>query len=394
MNADIIHMSDIRVIKSEANTRLIFTLSEPTKLHVFMLTHPTRIVADFENAHLAKRLNELGFPTPEVQSMRSGYPKPATLRLVLETPDSVHFTAMPKEKSSRFVLDVFSPRGKPTVTPKNELPARKALLPQVNEKAFIAKPSLPLPQASSSSAINITTHTNSHHVITVVIDAGHGGKDPGALGIHGTHEKDVVLAIAKRLASLINQQPNMHAVLTRSGDYFVPLRDRLRLARKGKADLFMSIHADSYFNTQASGMSVYTLSRRGATSEAARWLAKRENYLELGGVDLGELGDQSYLLRSVLIDLAQTATSRDSMRFGVSMLDSLDTIAPLHYTRVEQAPFMVLKSPDIPSVLVETGFISNGNEELRLRDVKYQARIAQALFEGVRSYLKKNPQTG
>lgn len=232
------------------------------------------------------------------------------------------------------------------------------------------------------------THVTHPHLFTVVIDAGHGGRDPGAIGPLGAKEKEVVLAIAKRLAKLLNQQKGMHAILTREGDDFVGLRDRLRLARKGKADLFMSIHADSYFNNHARGMSVYALSRRGATSEAAHWLAKRENNSELGGVDLKELADQSYLLRSVLIDLAQTATITDSLRLGHAILDNLQRAAiRLHYSRVEQAPFMVLKSPDIPSILVETGFISNPSEEKRLRDKKHQEEIAQGLLQGLRHYI-------
>lgn len=231
------------------------------------------------------------------------------------------------------------------------------------------------------------------HRIVIVIDPGHGGKDPGAIGSLGTREKTVVLKIANHLANLINHQSNMHAVLTRNGDYFVGLRDRIALARKGKADLFISIHADSFLGNTSNGVSVYALSRRGATSEAARWLAKRENYSELGGVNLTGLDDQSHLLRSVLIDLAQTATTRDSLLLGGSLLNSLNNVTTLHYTRVEQAPFVVLKSPDIPSVLIETGFISNPNEEKRLRDADYQNKIAIALFDGIQSYLKKYPIT-
>lgn len=223
-------------------------------------------------------------------------------------------------------------------------------------------------------------------IFTVVVDAGHGGKDTGALGPNGIKEKDVVLAIAKKLAYDINQQPGMKAVLTRSGDYFVPLRKRLNLARKGEGDLFIAIHADSYFNAKATGASVYALSQHGATSEAARWLAQKDNYSELDGVELNELHDRSPILRSVLIDLAQTATIRGSLRLGNKMLDALDDVANLHYKHVEQAPFMVLKSPDIPSVLVETGFISNPREEKRLADPIYQQRIANALLTGIKQY--------
>ncbi|MBV8802102.1 MAG: N-acetylmuramoyl-L-alanine amidase, partial [Gammaproteobacteria bacterium] len=223
----------------------------------------------------------------------------------------------------------------------------------------------------------------------VVVDAGHGGKDTGAIGFYKTREKDIVLAIAIQLAKLINQQPNMRAIMTRKGDYFVPLANRLILTRKDDADLFIAIHADSYFNTRANGASVFALSQRGATTVAAKWLSDSDNHSELDGVELNQLNDKSPMLRSVLIDLAQTITIRDSLHFGNSILDSLENITKLHASHVEQAPFMVLKSPDIPSILVETGFISNGTEELRLRDPTYQHKLALALFNGIRLYQKK-----
>jgi N-acetylmuramoyl-L-alanine amidase len=261
-----------------------------------------------------------------------------------------------------------------------------------------AMPSPPAPQvvvkktppehATKKPALQMTAAVKAHPVI-IVIDAGHGGKDPGTIGASGTKEKNVVLEIAERLAELINKEPNMHAVLTRDGDYFVKLRDRLRLARKDNADLFVAIHADAYLTAESSGVSVYALSRHGATSEAARWLAKRDNYSELGGVDISGLGDKSYALRSVLLDLAQAATITDSVRLGSDILNSLANVTKLHYPRVEQAPFMVLKSPDIPSVLVETGYLSNPKEEERLRDPSYRNKIAQALLTGIRHYLTR-----
>jgi N-acetylmuramoyl-L-alanine amidase len=229
------------------------------------------------------------------------------------------------------------------------------------------------------------------HTIVVVIDPGHGGKDSGTIGKGGAQEKDIVLAIGQRLAVLINKEPNMRAVLTRNGDYFVTLRDRLMLSRQSKADLFIAIHADSYFNDQSIGASVYALSHHGATSMAARWLADRENHSELGGVDLNELGDKSYILRSVLIDLAQTATINDSMKLGTDVLDNLENVTTLHYPRVEQAPFMVLKSPDIPSVLVETGFLSNSKEEERLQSAAYRDKLAHALLGGIHHYMASHP---
>ncbi len=226
-------------------------------------------------------------------------------------------------------------------------------------------------------------------VFTVVIDAGHGGRDHGATGPSGTLEKNVVLSIAWQLAREINKQPNMHAVLTRKGDYFVPLRKRLALARKGDADLFVAIHADAYLNSRARGASVYALSTHGATSEAARWLARRDNYSELSDIKLDKLADDSPMVRSVLIDLAQKVTIRDSVHVARSLLDKLNDVTKLHYKRVEQAPFMVLRSPDIPSVLVETGFISNPREEKLLASTGYQKKIADAILQGILVYREK-----
>jgi N-acetylmuramoyl-L-alanine amidase len=223
----------------------------------------------------------------------------------------------------------------------------------------------------------------------VVIDAGHGGKDSGALGKRGSKEKNIVLSISKKLAAKINEQPRLCAVLTRNGDYFVPLRKRLQLARKGKADLFVAVHADAYFDNDATGVSVYALSQRGASNEAARWLAQQDNYSELGGVELNTLSDRDPVLRSVLVDLAQASTIQDSIRLGNHVLEALDDISSLHYKQVERAPFVVLKSPDIPSILVETGFITNPREEKRLLNPDYQDQVAQALMIGIKQYVRK-----
>jgi N-acetylmuramoyl-L-alanine amidase len=224
-------------------------------------------------------------------------------------------------------------------------------------------------------------------ITTIVIDAGHGGKDPGTIGSKGSKEKDIVLAIALRLAALINKETNMRAILTRSQDQFVYLRKRLKLARKGKADIFISLHADSFLNDQSSGVSVYALSAHGASSEAARWLAQRENYSELGGAELNSLGNKNIILRSILMDLAQSATIADSLRLGHKVLKALDKVAKLHTEVVDQAPFVVLKSPDIPSILIETGYLSNPMDEEHLRDKVYRGKLAQAILSGIRAYV-------
>jgi N-acetylmuramoyl-L-alanine amidase len=239
----------------------------------------------------------------------------------------------------------------------------------------------------SSSAL----HENFLHnpLFTVVIDPGHGGHDTGAKGIYGTEEKNIVLTMARQLAWKINHQPGMHALLTRTQDTYVGLRERIKFARDVKADIFIAIHADWYFNHHAKGVSLYALSPRGATSEAARWLAQRNRYDELGDVSLDALADQSLMLRSVLIDLAQTKTIQNSLHLGDIFLDALQHVTTLHYARTEQAPFAVLKSPDIPSVLVETGFLSNAEEEQRLNNVIYQEKIVQALWEGTFQFYEK-----
>lgn len=235
------------------------------------------------------------------------------------------------------------------------------------------------------------TPATGKRVVNIIIDPGHGGKDPGTTGPLGVHEKDVVLAISKDLYTILSQQPGFHPVLTRNADYFVPLRGRLALARKYKGDLFVAIHADAYQDPYASGASVYALSPHGASTEAARWLAEKENYSELGGISLS---DKSDMLRSVLLDLSQTATVSSSMQLGSNLLQQLGTIGQLHYKVVEQAPFMVLKSPDIPSVLVETGFLSNTEEEERLRNPFDQMEIAKSLAHGIENYFYRNPPPG
>lgn len=218
----------------------------------------------------------------------------------------------------------------------------------------------------------------------IVIDPGHGGKDPGATGPRGIHEKDIVLKISKALQQDINRQPGFKAVLTRKSDYYLTLRQRLQIARRYHADMFIAIHADADPGRHAEGASVFALSLRGATSEAARWIAKNENASELvGGVDLG---DKSTLLKSVLLNLSQTATIRASLRIGQRIIDTIDNVVHLHHNKVEQAAFVVLKSPDIPSLLIETGFITNPREERKLINHKYQQKLAIAIMQGIRHY--------
>jgi len=233
---------------------------------------------------------------------------------------------------------------------------------------------------------------NSAREIVIAVDAGHGGQDPGAIGHRGTREKDVTLAIARALAERINGEPGMRAVLTRNSDVFLELRERIRRARAVKADMFISIHADSIVDRTISGASVYVLSEKGATSEAARWLADRENAADLmGGV---KLDDKDNTLASVLLDLSQSANIDASMTAAEGVLSSLDGVGQVRKSQVQQAAFVVLKNPDIPSMLVETAYISNPSEELKLRTPRQQGKLADAIFVGVRSYFERNPPAG
>jgi N-acetylmuramoyl-L-alanine amidase len=272
----------------------------------------------------------------------------------------------------------------------------------VDQKSLVSDAALQkkAPQEDSNEVqVPVVTSLNSDEKakrysskVIVVIDPGHGGKDPGATGPAGTHEKKVVLAIAKRLQSAINSNPGFKAVLTRGDDRYLSLRYRLALAREYHGDMFVAIHADAYINASASGASVFALSSRGATSEAARWLAQRENQSELmGGVDLA---DKDPTLRSVLIDLSQTATISASLQMGSGIMAQLRQVVPMHVNHVEQAAFVVLKSPDIPSLLIETGFLSNPTEEQQLIMASHQEQLADAMANGIVQYFTRNPPEG
>lgn len=350
-------ITNIELQKQKDVIRILFKGEFEKQPRIFFLSNPDRFVADFVNTKIATNVNKINIKNKGIRQIRVGFPKAGIERIVFDLQAGMIITK--NSKTSHLITIDLSSKTKVSIA-----------LTKV--KNYFQKPTKKPPKH-----------------ITIVIDPGHGGKDPGAVGVGGVREKDVVLGIGQELARLINREPYMHAVLTRTGDYYVPLYDRMKVARKHKADLYVAIHADSYFNKKASGVSIYALSEHGATSLAAKWLATRENHSELNNVSLGQLDDQSYLLRSVLIDLAQTATVRDSLRLGNSLLSALENVTNLHYKRVEQAPFMVLKFPDIPSLLVETGFISNVKEERRLRDKAYQHKIALALFKGIHQYHTK-----
>ena len=350
------------------------------KYTLFPVKDPERLVLDLHGTELSPALAELhGKVTPQdpyIEKLRVGRNRPGVLRVVLDLKTEVNaqaFTLKPiAEYGHRLVLDLYP------LVPPDPL----AALIEQSEKAT------PAARPGSEAARPAEPH-KVERLATIVIDAGHGGEDPGALGRLGSREKDVTLTIAKRLKALVDAEPNMRALLTRDDDFFLPLHMRVEKARKVKADLFVSIHADAFVRPHARGSSVFALSDRRATSEAARWLAKRENEADLiGGVSL-DVKDR--YLAQTLLDLSQTATMDHSLRLGRSVLRELGQVNSLHKARVEQASFAVLKAPDVPSILVETAFISNPEEERRLNDVAYQDRLARAILVGIRQYLARQP---
>jgi len=347
------------------------------KYSVFAVKDPVRLVLDLETTDITPALAELAgkltAEDPYVQGLRVARNRPGVVRLVLDLKAEVKpqvFTLKPiGEYGHRLVLDIY-----PTV-PIDPL----AALIEESQKSF---PSMQTPSVDKEKP-------GVARLATIVIDAGHGGEDPGARGRLGSREKNVTLIIAKRLKALVDAEPNMRAVLTRDGDYFLPLQVRVDKARKVRADLFVSIHADAFIRPHARGSSVFALSERRATSEAANWLAKKENDADLvGGVNL-DVKDR--YLAQTLLDLSQTATIDYSLRLGNSVLRRLGNVNTLHKPQVEQASFAVLKAPDVPSILVETAFISNPEEEKRLNDVAYQDKLAHAILDGIRDYVAKHP---
>jgi N-acetylmuramoyl-L-alanine amidase len=327
---------------------------------------PARLVLDLETNELTPALAELegklSADDPYISGMRVARNRPGVIRIALDLKADIRpqvFTLKPiGEYGHRLVLDIY-----PAVDPI------AALLEQM-QKENADRPAVA-------------------RLATIVVDAGHGGEDPGALGRHGSREKEVKLTIARRLKALIDAEPNMRAILTRDGDYYLALAERVEKARKLRADLFVSIHADSFVRKDARGSSVFALSERRATSEAARWLARKENEADLiGGVNL-DVKDK--YLAQTLLDLSQTATIDHSLRLGDSVLKRLASVNTLHRGRVEQASFAVLKAPDVPSILVETAFISNPQEEKRLNDEAYQDKLARAILEGIKDYVSRHP---
>ena len=377
----------VRVWPAPDYTRVTIELNSRLKFSQFTIKNPDRLVVDLEgiefNGVLDSLSTKVSADDPNIKLLRAGRFKPGVVRLVMELKNEVKpqvFELPPiGEYGHRLVLDVYP----------LEPPDPLLQLLEKNE-TFIASTEEPEPSGRlSDEDKNGPARPIVDRLITVTLDPGHGGEDPGAVGRGGSYEKNVTLAVAKRLKAMIDAEPNMRAVLTRDRDYFVPLRTRVQKARRIQSDLFVSIHADAFTRPDANGSSVFALSEGGASSSAARYLAQKENDADLvGGVNI-DVKDP--MLARTLLDLSQTATISDSLKLGKAVLGEIGGINRLHKGSVEQAGFAVLKAPDIPSILIETAFISNPEEERRLNDEAYQHKMASAILSGMKKYFAKNP---
>jgi N-acetylmuramoyl-L-alanine amidase len=384
-------IASARMWPAQEYTRVVFEASGPVAHEVASLKEPNRIVLDLAGVALTPELAQLPSRVqasdPYIAAIRFGTKPPDILRIVFDLKTETRpqlFALKPvAEFGHRVVLDLY---------PLQPLDPLMALLEERREAA------MPEPRPGSGAPDRLPegkpeakpdAKSPGRRRITVALDPGHGGEDPGAIGRRGTYEKNVTLAIGKKLKRIIDAEPGMRAMLTRDDDYYVPLAARVQKARRVQADLFVSIHADAFREARARGSSVFALSESGATSTAAKWLAQKENAADLiGGVNLDS---KDPVVARTLLDLSQTAQISDSLKVGRHLLDSIGTINPLHKAAVEQAGFAVLKAPDIPSVLVETAFISNPEEELKLRSDRQQTRFAESMGDGIRRYFAANP---
>jgi N-acetylmuramoyl-L-alanine amidase len=357
-----VEVRDVRLWSGPESTRLVLDLSGKAQHSLQTLQNPDRIVLDIPSARLRHGVRTPGASAGVIKSVRITQRRARPMRIVIELAHAV--------------------QPKSFMTPPNAQYGYRLVVDLGDAGAAIA----------ATTPVRVGHSRPGARDLMIAVDAGHGGEDPGAIGMHGTREKDVVLAIAKNLAQQINTETGMKAMLTRDGDYFVPLRDRMRRARAQNADLFVSIHADSIRDRHIDGSSVYILSQKGASDEASRWLADQQNASDLiGGVSLDDKND---VLASVLLDLSQSAAMLASETAAERVLRQLNQVGLVRKRQVQQARFMVLKSPDVPSMLVETAYISNPDEEQRLRGPIQQARIAEAIHQGVRDYFYANPPHG
>lgn len=420
-----------RVWPAQEYTRIAMESTAPIKYQLLILKNPDRLVLDIEDVELTSVLKTLSDKIiagdPYIKQVRVGQFKPGVVRIAVDLKGEVKsnlFALLPAgDYKHRLVLDIYplqdelmamldkksteSAAQKPIVEPlppttdvpagtSSDAPSESVVLPPVLEspaetKTTEIKPveAKPTPESAKDAGKDAIKNKEDDRLITIALDAGHGGEDPGARGANGSREKVITLQIAKKLKEKIDAEPNMRALLTRDGDYFVPLGTRVVKARKFKADLFISIHADAFTNPAARGSSVFALSEKGATSASARYLAKKENESDLiGGVSLG---GKDPVLAKTLLDLSQAATINDSLKLGKAVLGHIGDVNKLHKNHVEQAGFAVLKSPDIPSILIETAFISNPEEERKLLDDSYQDKLVDSILSGVKKYFATNP---
>ncbi|NVK37195.1 MAG: N-acetylmuramoyl-L-alanine amidase [Gammaproteobacteria bacterium] len=372
MSCSVLSLADVQGVRlwhAPDSSRLVFDLNQEAEHKIFPLSSPNRLVIDIDNSKLLDSLNDLDLSVGPIKKVRWGMRDHKDLRIVLDLREAVEAKSFPlppnQQYSHRLVVDLL---------PKND--SFKPL--------EITKPVLDAKETQSTT-----------RDIIIAIDAGHGGEDPGAIGHGGIYEKKVVLAIAKKLEDLLKREKGFKPYLVRTGDYYIGLRDRTKKARKANADLFISIHADAFNSHRASGSSVFALSQSGATSEAARWLADKENSSDLiGGVGGVSLDDKEDLLAGVLLDLSMTASLSVSLDLGQMVLNSMGGVSKLHKHKVEQAGFAVLKSPDIPSLLIETGFLSNPGEARKLKTSSYQGQMASAIYKGIKRYFMQSPPPG
>ncbi|MFC0131414.1 N-acetylmuramoyl-L-alanine amidase [Massilia eurypsychrophila] len=403
----------VRVWPAADYTRVTLENDSNLKATHFVVPDPHRLVVDIEGLELNPMLKSLVAKIqsgdPYIKQVRVGQNRPNVVRLVFDLKEEITPQVFELEPvgayKHRLIFDLYP------VTPVDPIAAMIEKGEWLRDSAApIGQPALPpdatAPQQAETPATALdkperpalaraaepkadARQPKVARLITIALDPGHGGEDPGAIGASGSREKDIVLAIAKRLKFKLEELPNVRVMLTRDGDYFVPLGVRVEKARKVQADLFVSIHADAFVVPTARGSSVFVLSEKGASSTAARWLANKENLADsIGGINLGSASKQ---LASVLFDLSTTAQINDSLKLGRAVLGEIGGIARLHKGAVEQAGFAVLKAPDIPSILIETAFISNPEEEARLKDNGYQDQIASAITKGIRRYFAQNP---
>jgi N-acetylmuramoyl-L-alanine amidase len=388
--ANAAQIAAVRIWPASDYTRVTLETDSKLKSSHFLVTDPNRLVVEIEGVELDTKLKSLVAKVqpndPYIAQVRVGQNRPGVVRMVFDLKEEIQpqvFTLAPVgDYRHRLVFDLYPAHPVDPIAELLKRP-RPATAPEAPTTDTPANPPTAKADTNPEAPLALT------RMVTIALDPGHGGEDPGAVGRGGNFEKNVVLAIAQRLKSRLEQQPNTRVMLTRDADYFVPLHVRVQKARKVQADLFVSIHADAFVEPTARGSSVFALSEKGASSTAARWLANKENAADLiGGINISTKNQQ---LASVLLDLSTTAQINDSLKLAKHVLGEIGSINRLHKPQVEQAGFAVLKAPDIPSILVETAFISNPEEEAKLTDERYQDQMADALARGIRKYLQKHP---